>query len=33
LREEKKLRLFENIVLRRIFGLRRDEVRVEWRRS
>jgi hypothetical protein len=26
LREEKKLRVFENMVLRRIFGLRRDEV-------
>jgi len=27
LREEKKLRVFENMVLRRIFGPRRDEVR------
>jgi len=27
-----KLRVFENIVLRRIFGPRRDEVTVEWRR-
>jgi len=27
LREEKKLRFFENRVLRRIFGPRRDEVR------
>jgi len=26
LREEKKLRVFENMVLRGIFGLRRDEV-------
>jgi hypothetical protein len=26
LREERKLRVFENIVLRRIFGTRRDEV-------
>ena len=26
LREERKLRLFENMVLRRIFGSRRDEV-------
>jgi len=32
LREESKLRLFENRVLRRIFGPRRDEVTVEWRR-
>jgi len=28
----KKLRVFENMVLRRIFGPRRDEVTVEWRR-
>jgi len=27
LREERKLRVFENMVLRRIFGPRRDEVR------
>jgi len=27
--EERRLRVFENRVLRRIFGLRRDEVRVE----
>jgi len=27
-----KLRVFENMVLRRIFGLRRDEVTGEWRR-
>jgi hypothetical protein len=33
LREERKLRVFENKVLRRIFGPRRDEVRGEWRRS
>jgi len=32
LREEKKLRVFENMVLRRIFGPRRDEVTWEWRR-
>jgi len=32
LREERKLRLFENVVLRRIFGSRRDEVTGEWRR-
>ena len=32
LREEKKLRVFENMVLRRIFGSRKDEVTGEWRR-
>ena len=32
LREERKLRVFENKVLRRIFGPRRDEVTGEWRR-
>ena len=32
LREERKLRVFENVVLRRIFGPRRDEVKGEWRR-
>jgi len=32
LREERKLRVFENMVMRRIFGPRRDEVTVEWRR-
>ena len=32
LREERKLRLFENLVLRRIFGPRMDEVTGEWRR-
>ena len=32
LREERKLRMFENMALRRIFGPRRDEVTGEWRR-
>ena len=32
LREERKLRVFENMVLRRIFGRMRDEVTGEWRR-
>ena len=32
LREERKLRVFENMVLRRIFGLRKDEVTGECRR-
>ena len=32
LREEGRLRVFENKVLRRIFGPRRDEVTGEWRR-
>ena len=32
LQEEKKLRVFEKMVLRRIFGPRRDEVTGEWRR-
>ena len=32
LREERKLRVFENMVLRRIFGPRRDEVTGEWRK-
>jgi len=32
LREERKLRVFENMVLRRIFRTRRDEVTGEWRR-
>ena len=31
-REERKLRVFENMVLRRIFGSRKDEVTGEWRR-
>jgi hypothetical protein len=30
LREEGRLRVFENIVLKRIFGPRRDEVTGEW---
>jgi hypothetical protein len=32
LREEDRLRVFENRVLRRIFGLKRDEVTGEWRK-
>jgi hypothetical protein len=32
LREECRLRVLENRVLRRIFGPKRDEVTVEWRR-
>jgi len=32
LREERRLRVFENMVLRRIFGPRMDEVTGEWRR-
>jgi hypothetical protein len=31
LREERGLRMFENRVLRRIFGPKRDEVTGEWR--
>jgi len=31
-RKERKLRVFENMVLRRIYGPRRDEVTGEWRR-
>ena len=31
LREECRLRVFENRVLRRIFGAKRDEVTREWR--
>ena len=31
-REERKLKVFENKVLRRIFGPRRDEVTGDWRR-
>jgi len=31
LQEKRKLRVFENMVLRRIFGSRRDEVTGEWR--
>jgi len=32
LREERELRVFENRVLRRIFGPERDEVIEEWRK-
>jgi hypothetical protein len=32
LRQEHRLRMFENRVLRRIFGLKRDEVTGEWRK-
>jgi len=32
LKEERRLRVFENRVLRRIFGLKRDEVTGEWRK-
>jgi hypothetical protein len=32
LREEHRLRVFENRVLRRIFGLKRDEVTGEWKK-
>jgi hypothetical protein len=32
MREECRLRVFENRVLRRIFGPKRDEVTGEWRR-
>jgi hypothetical protein len=32
LREERRLRLFENRVLRRVFGPKRDEVTGEWRK-
>jgi hypothetical protein len=32
LREEHRLRVFENRVLRRIFGQKRDEVTGEWRK-
>jgi len=32
LREERRLRVFEKRVLRRIFGPKRDEVTGEWRR-
>ena len=30
--EERKLRVFENRVLRRVFGPKRDEVTGEWRK-
>jgi hypothetical protein len=32
LREERRLRVFENKVLRKVFGPKRDEVTGEWRR-
>jgi hypothetical protein len=32
LREERRLRVFENRMLRRIFGSKRDEVMGEWRK-
>jgi len=32
MREERRLRVFENRVLRRIFGPKRDEVIGEWRK-
>jgi hypothetical protein len=32
LKEEHRLRVFENRVLRRIFGPKRDEVTGEWRK-
>jgi hypothetical protein len=32
LREERRLRVFENRVLRQVFGLKRDEVTGEWRK-
>ena len=32
LREERRLRVFENRMLRRVFGPKRDEVRGEWRK-
>jgi hypothetical protein len=32
LRKERRLRVFENGVLRRIFGPERDEVTCEWRK-
>jgi hypothetical protein len=32
LRKESRLRVFEKWVLRRIFGLKRDEVTGEWRK-
>jgi hypothetical protein len=32
LREERRLRVFESRVLRRIFGSKRDEVTGEWRK-
>jgi hypothetical protein len=32
LREERRLQVFENRVLRRVFGPKRDEVTGEWRK-
>jgi hypothetical protein len=32
LREERRLRVFENRVLRRMFGPKRDEITGEWRK-
>ena len=32
LRDERRLRVFENRVLRRVFGPKRDEVTEEWRK-
>jgi hypothetical protein len=32
MRDERRLRVFENRVLRRIFGPKRDEVTGEWRK-
>jgi len=32
LRDERRLRMFENRVLRRVFGPKRDEVTGEWRK-
>jgi len=32
LREERRLRVFENRLLRRVFGLKRDKVTGEWRK-
>jgi len=32
LREKRRLRVFENRVLRRIFGSKRDEITGEWRK-
>jgi hypothetical protein len=32
MREERRLRVFENTVLRRIFGPKREEVTREWRK-
>ena len=32
LREERRLRVFENRVLGGVFGPKRDEIRVEWRK-